>query len=86
MARQNQSPYDGVVGLLDGLSEEALDALRRRESLVVGDRGFEELALRDIDGVPIVTRGDASLGEPAWSVTTAGLALWQALVSQEAES
>jgi hypothetical protein len=75
-----------VVGLLDGLSEEALDALRRRESLVDDDAGFEELALRDVDGVPIVMRGDASLGEPAWSLTVAGLAVWQALVSRDADN
>jgi hypothetical protein len=74
------------VGLLDGLSEGALDALRRRESLVERDLGFEELTLHYVGGAPIATRGDASLREPAWSLTVAGLAIWQVLVSREAES
>jgi hypothetical protein len=61
---------------LAGLSDAARDALSRRESTEMDDRGFVELSRLLVEGVPLARRGNAALGEPAWFVTIYGLGLW----------
>lgn len=64
-----------MADLIDGWSDAARDALRRRESEQVDDAGFEELSQLRVEGLPIARRGDAALGESAWFVTIYGLGL-----------
>lgn len=61
---------------LAGLSGAARDALGRRESTRVDDRGFLELSRIFVEGVPLALRGDLARGEPEWFVTIYGLGLW----------
>lgn len=64
-----------MAGVVDSLSGAERDALRRRESHEASDPGFEELARRRVEGLPLVRRGERASGEPEWFVTIFGLGL-----------